>query len=254
MMIRTLVLLILFSYSAMAQTDYLITSKADTLYGDLRILTYDHIDRVQIEVDKKKEVLTAIQVLSLYKDGEVYKPLKYDTKIVFMKALKQGYLSMYAFRLPNQSSYDGRLLTKMDGTSIEVPNLGFKKILSNYLEECSSVAAQVKEGELSRKEIEKIIDDFNACLDTKNTTASIPDVSAPVVNEVTQSIESLIKKVDAAEFSSKKDALDLLRDIQTKVAKNETIPNYLSEGLKSYLSSVPALSDDLEKLLSLLKK
>jgi hypothetical protein len=254
MMIRPFLLLMLFSFNALAQTDYLITSKADTLYGDLRILTYDQIDRVQIEIGKKKEMLTALQVLSLYKDGQVYKPIKYDTKIVFMKALKQGYLSMFAFRLPNQSSYDGRLLTKMDGTSMEVPNLGFKKILSSYLEDCESVSTRVKEGELSRKEIDKIIEDFNACVDSKNTTASIPDVPTPVVNEVTQSIESLIKKVEAEDFVSKKDALDLLRDIQTKVAKNETIPNYLSEGLKSYLSSVPLLAEDLEKLLALLKK
>jgi hypothetical protein len=254
MMIRTLVLLILTSCSAFAQTDYLITSKADTLYGELRILTYDKIDRVQIEIDNKKEILTAIQVLSLNKDGQVYKPLKYDSKIVFMKALKQGYLSMFAFRLANQSSYDGRLLTKMDGTSMEVPNIGFKKILSNYLEDCPSVSTQVKEGELSRKEIDKIIDDYNVCVSTKSSTASITETPPPAVNETAQLIESLIKKVEAEEFSSKKDALDLLRDIQTKVSKNETIPNYLSEGLKSYLSSVPAVSDDLEKLLVLLKK
>jgi len=64
----------------------------------------------------------------------------------------------------------------------------------------------------------------------------------------------LMKKIDAEEFPSKKDALDLLRDIQGKVSKNESVPNYLTEGLKSYVSSVPALTEDLNKLLGLLQK
>ncbi len=252
---RILVMLMLISYSTIAQkTNYLITSKADTLFGELRILSYDQLDRVQLEVNKKKEMFTALQLLSINKDGQEYKPLQYDTKIMLMKVLKRGYLSMYAFRLPNQNSYDGRLLTKLDGSSMEVPNLGFKKILSGYLEDCESVSAQIKGGELSRKEIDKIIDDYNECIETNNSTPIISE-SVPAMNsEVALAIESLVKKVEAEDFSAKKDALDLLRDIQSKVGKNETIPNYLSEGLKSYLSSVPALSDDLEKLVALLKK
>jgi hypothetical protein len=253
-MIRSIAILILFSYNAIAQTDYLVTSRADTLVGEIRILSYDHMDRVQIQIDKKKEMFTALQVLSVNMDGQQYKPLQYDTKIVLMKVLKQGYLSLYAFRLPNQNGYDGRLLTKMDGTSIEVPNLGFKKILSNYLEDCESVSSLIKSGELTKKEVDKIIDDYNTCVDHKKSSAPISETPALVINEVTQSIEDLIKKAEAEEFSSKKDALDLLRDIKTKVGKNETIPNYLTEGLKSYLSNIPSLSNDLEKLLTLLKK
>jgi hypothetical protein len=249
----TLVVLMLLSYAATAQkTNYLINSKADTLYGEMRILTYDNIDRVQIEVGKKKETFTALQLLSINKDGQEYKPLQYDNRIVLMKVLKQGYLSMYAFRLPNQNSYDGRMLAKLDGTSMEVPNLAFKKNVSKYLEDCESVSSLIKNGELGKKEINKIIDDYNTCVSIKPNT--VVETPAPVVNEVTQAIESLIVKVEAEEFSSKKDALDLLRDIQTKVGKNETIPNYLTEGLKSYLSRVPTLTDDLNALLELLKK
>ncbi len=250
----TLVVLMLFSYAATAQkTNYLINSKADTLSGKLRILSYDQIDRVQLQVGKKKEMYTALQVLSIHMDGQEYKPMKYDSKIVLMKVLKQGYLSLYAFRLPNQNSYDGRMLVKLDGTSMEVPNLAFKKIMSKYLEDCEPVSSLIKNDELGKKEIDKIIDDYNTCVATKSSTVAT-ETPPPVVNEVTQSIESLIKKAEAEEFPSKKDALDLLLDIQTKVGKNETIPNYLTEGLKSYLSSVPALSDDLNKLLELLKK
>lgn len=252
----TLVVLMLLSYATIAQkTNYLITSKADTLFGEMRILSYDKIDRVQLEVGKKKETFTALQLLSINKDGQEYKPFQYDNRITLMKVLKHGYLSLYAFRLPNQNGYDGRMLVKLDGTSMEVPNLAFKKLVSNYLEDCESVSSLIKNGELGKKEIDKIIDDYNTCIATKDANPVVVETApTPAATEVTQSIESLIKKVEDEEFSSKKDALDLLRDIQTKVAKNETIPNYLTEGLKSYLSSVPTLTDDLNKLLDLLKK
>ncbi|MBL7873646.1 MAG: hypothetical protein JNM78_18655 [Cyclobacteriaceae bacterium] len=254
-MVRTVVVLMLLSYTAIAQkTNYLVTSKADTLYGEMRILSYDQLDRVQLEVGKKKEMFTALQVLSINIDGQEYKPLRYDNKIVLMKVLKQGYLSIYSFRLPNQHGYDGRLLTKLDGTSIEVPNLGFKKILSNYLEDCESVSSLILSGDLKRNDMDKILEDYNLCVASRFSKSSVSETVPPVANEITQSIESLIKKVEAEEFSSKKDALDLLRDIQAKVGKNETVPNYLSEGLKSYLKSMPAFSDDLEKLIGLLKK
>ncbi len=254
-MVRILVVLILFSFTVKAQTNYLVTSKADTLYGEVKVLTYDELDRAQINIDKKKKTFTALQVLSLNIEGQVYKPVQYDKSILFMKLLKSGYLSLYAYRLPNQNNYDGRFFMKLDGTTLEVPNLNFKRILSKYLEDCESISYKVKEGELGRKDLDQIIDDYNLCMSNKSSVA-LSAAAPPVIisNEGTKAIDAILKKAEGEDFPSKKDALDLLRDIKSKVEKNETVPNYLTEGLKSYLSSVPALSDDLEKLLSLLKK
>ncbi len=255
-MLRTFLAFMLLSCTASAQKNYLITSKADTLYGKIRILSYDLIDRVQIETDKKKEMYTALQVLTVEIDSQVYKPIQYDRKVMLMKLLKPGYMSLYAFRLPDKNFYDGRFLVRLDGTSIEVPNIGFKKILGTFLEDCETVANQVKNGDLVKKELDKIIDDYNICIAEVKNNVRPPVVTEPVQaqNEKTIAIESLINKVEAEDFSTKKDALDLLRDIQTKASKNETIPNYLSEGLKSYLSNVPSITVDLENLLELLKK
>lgn len=254
-MVRLLVVLILFSFTLKAQTNYLVTSKADTLYGEVKVLTYDELDRAQINIDKKKKTFTALQVLSLNIEGQVYKPVQYDKSILFMKLLKSGYLSLYAYRLPNQNNYDGRFFMKLDGTTLEVPNLNFKRILSKYLEDCESISYKVKEGELGRKDLDQIIDDYNLCMSNKSSVALSAAVPPVIIsNEGTKAIDAILKKAEGEDFQSKKDALDLLRDIKSKVEKNETVPNYLTEGLKSYLSSVPALSDDLEKLLSLLKK
>lgn len=59
--------------------------------------------------------------------------------------------------------------------------------------------------------------------------------------------------VNAGDFLSKEDASDLLKDVLKKVEKGEKVPNYLTEGLKSYLGKTP-LSGDLDSLLELLKK
>lgn len=251
-MVRTLAALMLITLSANAQTNYVITSKADTVYGKVRILSYDQLDRVQVEAGKKKEIFTALQVLSVSIDSQVYKPMQYEKKIVLMKQLKSGYLSLYAFRMENQSGYDGRFLVKLDGSALELPNITFKKSMEKFLEDCKSTAAKIKSGELAKKDIEKIIDDYNDCMQNQRTITPPPVVETG--NETLQTIESLLKKIDAEEFPSKKDTLDLLRDIQGKVSKNESVPNYLTEGLKSYLSNVPSLTEDLNKLLGLLQK
>jgi hypothetical protein len=248
-MLRTLAALLLFAITANAQTSYVITSKADTLYGKVRIVSYDPLDRVQLEVGKKKETFSALQVLSVSIDSQVYKPVQYEKKISLMKELKSGYLSLYAFRIENQNSYDGRWLVKLDGASMEMPNLSFKKIMENFLKDCKTVAAKIKGGELTKKDINLIIDEYNTCM--KNQVTTPPVVES---NETLMAVESMIKKIEAEEFPSKKDALDLLHDIQGKVSKNESVPNYLTEGLKSYLSNIPSLTEDLNKLIALLQK
>lgn len=248
-MLKTLAALMLFAICTNAQTNYLITSKADTLYGKVRILTYDLTDRVQIETGKKKETFTALQVLSVSIDSQLYKPVKYENKILLMKLLKSGYLSLYAFQLENQTRYDGRFLLKLDLTGTELPNLSFKKFMENFLKDCETVAAKIKGGELTKKDLNQIIDEYNTCM--KNQVTTPPVVEG---NETLMAIESMIKKIEAEEFPSKKDALDLLRDIQGKVSKKESVPNYLTEGLKSYLSNVASLTDDLNKLIALLQK
>ena len=75
-----------------------------------------------------------------------------------------------------------------------------------------------------------------------------------IANEKEVAVKNFVAKVEAESFLAKKDALDLLKDIQAKVSKNETVPNYLIEGLKSYLNDTPTLAKDLEGVIALLKK
>jgi len=242
-------ILFLIGYCAWAQSDYLITNKSDTLKGDIRILTYDKIDRVQVSVEGKKETFTALQVLTVYKNNESYKPVKFENTVRLMKVLKSGYLSMYAYNLPNQSSYDGRYLAKLDGSYLDMPNISFKKILSNYLEDCADVSAKIKKGELGKNDMDSIIDEYNICV-----TKLKPKQPETTTSEESEAIQNLSNKIKELNFDSKEDAMDILKDMQSKVEKKEKVSKYLIEGLQSALKDQSTVAEDLDKLIALLKK
>jgi hypothetical protein len=238
-----------------AQNDYALTFKGDTVKGEIRILSYDLLDRVQINVQGKKTTLTALQVKSIKKNNNYYEAVRYDNSVRFMQVLKSGYLSYYAFNPTSQITWDGRFLYKRDGKGVELPNLSFKKILINFLSECPNICDRISHGEFARKDIEKIIDLYNECLQSKTEALNL--VPSRTNNEnatIVSAIKNLTTKIEAENFLTKKDALDVLKDIQTKVAQNEKVPNYLIDGLKSYLLDTPALTKDLDQVIALLKK
>ena len=242
------------NYCAVAQTDYLITLKSDTLRGDVRILSYDNIDRVQVSKDGKKESFTALEVLIVYLDSAFYKAVRHENKVVLMKVMKSGYLSLFAYRLPNMSSYDGRFLLKMDGNSMELPNLGFKKVMANFLEDCLELSAEIKKGTLGKSKITQIIDEYNLCVGKRTAQPA----AAPVVEEGTKvqldAIKRLTDKINELNFDTKQDALDILKDIQSKVEKKENVSNYQIDGLQSTLKDQPSVAEELKNVVELFKK
>lgn len=248
-----LLLLILFSGQAIAQADYAITLKGDTLRGEVRILTYDLIDRVQIKTDEKKENFTAVQVRFVFHEGKKFMPVKLDNSIRLMELVTPGYLSLYAFRLPNQVTYDGRLLAKRGGTSMEVPNLSFRKAMGSFLEDCPEVSARIASSQWGKKQLDSIILSYNACIDAKSVR-SPATASAPITgNETVQKIEQLKSKVSQSDLASKKDIIELLNSISQKVSSQESVPTYLTEGLKSYLANQTGFAEDLDAVLQVIK-
>jgi len=247
--------LMILPFLAGAQTDFVVKLSGDTLKGTVKIIGHDQIERVQITGGGAKTTFTGLQVRSVGIDKQVFKALKYENTVRFMRVIKSGYLSLYAFNLENQNTWNDQFLAKLDGTGLEVPNLSFKKILGKYLSDCPDVKNRIDLGDLTKRDIERIVDLYNACMQTKTEAVSIKTVEPPVIDsEKVLAVKNLIAKVEAENFITKKDALDLLNDIQTKVKKNESVPNYLTEGLKSYLAEAPSLSKDLESFLVLLKK
>jgi hypothetical protein len=244
-----------FAISAFSQTDYAITSKGDTLKGEVKILAYDLNDQVQVQVNKKKKVYASTEVLTVFDEGVLYKTVKFDNRFKYMQLIKPGFLSLYGFRPANQTGYDGRYLLMRDGRGMEMPNLTFKKSLSVFLKDCATVSEAVKNGEMGRKDIDKIIEGYNTCLQfkTDKRTSEVP--ASNVILESTKTVDEFIKQVEAApDFVAKKDALDLLKDLSGKVYRDEILPNYLVKELRTSFKDQPAFAEELEKILANTKK
>ncbi|MFM7856658.1 MAG: hypothetical protein ACKO96_33220 [Flammeovirgaceae bacterium] len=234
-----------------AQTDYAITAKGDTLRGDVKILPSDLADQVQVKINKKKEILLCTEAITVVQGGILYKTVKFDNRFRYMTLLKDGFLSLYGFRMPQQTSYDGRYLQTRDGRGLEMPNLTFKRSLAKFLEDCPAVSERVKSGDLGRNDIEKILDEFNTCLQLKTTKRNVDVPVSTAILSNTQEVDNLIKKVeDSPDFANKKDAIDLLKDLSGKVYRDEILPSYLLRELRANLKDQPTFSEDLEKILA----
>lgn len=249
-----LFLLAMLAYQCVRAQDYAVTTRGDTLQGEIKILTHGSDKKIQVIQDKKKTYVSLFELKSFNAEGETYHPVKGPNGYTFMKLLQPGYLSMYAYQLDNQMSYDGLFLTKKDGTGTEVPNLGFKKTMKKFLVECALVVEKIESSELSKRELPEIITQFNACMDRKSGQRQTvkAEKEVPVSQAEPEKIslwESLEKNVKAhADFTDKADALEMIKEIKNKINRREKVPNFMIEGIRNSLRETN-LKEDLEEAL-----
>lgn len=234
--------------AAHGQGNYAVTAKGDTLRGEMQILTYDLQDRVQIVVNGKKQNYTSLQVPTIFLDSVLYRAQRHENGYRYMNLIQGGFLSLYGFRIKGQFGYDGRMLVRMDGKSMELPNIGFKKQMSEFLADCESLALQVKNAELGRRDIEKIITMYNDCSKSSPVTTAM----SPSSERVLAALNNLAAKVRSAALSNPKDVDDLLTDLSSKIKANQKIPNYQIAALKEFLQGNSATATELTALLAAL--
>lgn len=230
--------------------DYVITSKRDTLVGDVKPILYGSEKKVQVTTaDRKKTTLVITQTTAYVYKGERFEPVRTDKGYTFMKVIRPGYLTLYAFQMENQMTFDGLYLVKRDGTRTEVPNLSFKKVMTRFLADCSSVSTRIDQGDLNKKDLNEIVDEYNLCINARTQDASAAMSRRQETAKKTSSWDVLEDKVKAeADFNGKKDALDMIAEIKNKIARAEKVPNFMLEGLKSSLTQ-PSLKESLDAAL-----
>jgi hypothetical protein len=236
------VLMMLIAQCSHAQ-DFVVTSKGDTLYGKVRPYHSSTDPKVQVtEEGKDKRTFRVIETQGYRFKNEDYSPVRFNNRYVFMKVLKPGYLTLFGFQMDNQVTYDGRYLGRKDGTGMEVPNLVFKKNVSKYLSDCPTVSKQVENGELAKKDLEAIVENYNNCMN-KSITETV------VANKKLSAWDVLETKVKEKDFTGKPDALEMITEIKSKIKRNEKVPSFMLEGLKNSLAST-GLSTELQNALN----
>jgi hypothetical protein len=233
--------------------DYLITTRGDSLTGQLKPLLYGPEKKVQITTDdKKREVYSMFQIRRYRHKDELFEPVKGPDGFAFMKVVKSGYLSLYHYQLPNQVNFDGSYLQRRDGKGMDVPNISFKKAMRNFLQDCEPVSDRIDKGELTKKNLDEIIDLYNRCIDSQTVRHDKVIVAQTEQTKTIGAWDALAQTVNsAADFDGKSNALEMIEDIKGKVARSEKIPNFLIDGLKSVLKDEafqPALESALKEL------
>lgn len=230
--------------------DFAVTVKGDTLRGKIKLLQHDFEKRIQVLSEQnQKTTVSIMQVHTVWVNNERFNPIRYNNQYIFMKLLKEGYLSLYSFQLDNQFSYDGRYLFKKDGKGMEVPNLVFKKNMSTFLQECEAVKSSIETGKLGRNELNQIIDEFNACI-YKNSTLSYTPASVAVDPSTTAIWSDLQTKVEGSTLDTKADALEMISEVQAKLKRGEKLPKFLIEGLRESFEGNIELTEALNRALA----
>lgn len=231
--------------------DFIITTKGDTLRGKVKITSAGLESRIQlISSTKERSSYTIFQVKEASIGNQRFHPVKLGQSFIYMKLLKEGYLSLYGYQVENQSSYDAQYLLKKDGKGMEVPNLTFKKNMAKFLAECPTVVTDIESGKTGKGDIAKIIDAFNLCIESNTKQSIAPQPKIPVVSSsVLESWNMLEQKVKESSLSEKADAIEMIADIKAKLLRREKIPKFLTEALKASLSSDSTLTNELQQAL-----
>jgi len=239
-----LFLLLMLAYQCAGAQDLVITTQGDTLTGEIQILNYGSDRRVRLVSNGEKHFYSILKVRQAKMNGEIYEPVKRENQYSFMKVLRPGYLTLYGFQAENQTGYDGLFLVKKDGSRLEVANISFRKLTASFLEDCREVSQKIYDGELNKKDLFEIVDQYNACVEQRTATR-ISTKAKP-----TGRWDDLYEKVSKEEsFSGKEDALDMITEIKNKTERGEKIPNFLIEGLKASLNTT-GLKAALEEALT----
>lgn len=229
--------LVLLSSNLSDAQDFIVTTTGDTLTGETKPMFYGVDKKVQLKTaDKKKTVYPMFKVMAFRYREEIYQPVKGPDGYTFMKLIKPGYLSLYNYQLPNQATFDGQYVTRKDGTGMEVPNLSFKKFMKSYLEDCPAVVEKIDNGDLGKKELLQIIDEYNQCMETKTVNHEKLIAEAKVQNKIIGAWDILENKVkEEPDFEGKGSALEMIQEIKSKISSGDKIPNFVLDGLRNVL-------------------
>lgn len=251
-----MIVLFVLGYSAVsAQSDYIVTIKRDTLYGKVRYFSGNGVKYagssskyVQLTPETgKKSTHEMLQTIAFRINGETYHTIRFDQGYTFMKLIKPGYLSLYAYQIENQSTWDGRYFVKKDGALLDIPNLGFKKRVPVFLADCPEVVKDIESGVLKKTQLEEIVDRYNACV----TLKTHPVIKKSPVHDTWTKLETDVKALP--DFDKKNDALEMIQEVIGKLSKNQTVPSFLVSGLKDALKDQSTVKETLDLAIEKLK-
>jgi hypothetical protein len=244
-------LLFLITGAAFSQ-DKLFLANSDTLNGKITILfPEEYYEEILFETDDDKKRLKAYEFKGFSKDDEIYRTIKSGEIYRIMKLEKEGYLSLYSYRMDKAYSFGGMYLFRRDGIGRDVPTMRFKKTMMAFLDDCNSIQPALEEGKYKKKNVEQLIEDYNLCITSKTEEQyaegkqkPLKTVSDDPVLLTATEILNKAKQLGDDELQS------MLNDVIEKLQEGERIPSYLKNALEEYAGEEHALNSDIMSLLA----
>ncbi len=251
--ILLLIFLGLLSFYGVAQHDYVITVKGDTITGKASIASNKStVQMITLKNGKDKQRFKVYEIKALIKDDKVYRTIKIENKYHLGLLIKEGYLSLYKYVDVEEMAsreFSTSILIKTDGSSLVVPNIGFKKSMSKYLNDCEYIRLALEKNKYKKQELNKIIDDYNNCI-AENTKKQRVEVDTNQNPNKTTQIEALIRAIEKDTLlEDKEEIFEMLKDLSSKVKSGDKLPSYLQSALRSSLKSNTAYVNMLNQIL-----
>ncbi len=248
MKISLLLSLLLISASFILAQDSVLLTSGKTVEGKVIIdLPETGYEKIRVKSNDGKYSFKAHEFISFRKGDQKYVTLKLDQKYRIMKAMNDGYLSLYYYREGEAYDFNTKYLHKKDGTGVVVPTITFKKVMLNFLKDCPQVVKDLDNDQYKRNDIETLITDYNNCIDSNTIKAklNLKEV-ANTENPAIELIDNLMMTLDGRN----KELITLLKDIQTKVVQDQPVPGYLKSALKEQTANLESIKSEVAALLN----
>lgn len=237
----------------LAQNDFVVTLSGDTLFGNASIVKAGKFDIVQLVDDSKKTKYTTMETKVIQMDKHLYYPVPLGGNIYFMKLLRTGFLSLYGYKIENQSTYEGRLLRKATGDIFDVPIIKFRSSIISFIKDCDSAAQVVKTRKLKRENLDEIVIEYNRCIGEVFQQRNADKQLSITKEEKKSKLDDFIKLIESTQLDKKSEVTVLLNDMMSKIESGGSVPAYQKNALKDYLKGKKELSIEFEKLMSILE-
>ncbi|MFT6828525.1 MAG: hypothetical protein ACI9Z3_001902 [Roseivirga sp.] len=246
-----------FSYSQ----DILTKSNGEVVEGDIQILSnVTDAEFIVIKIGDKKETYNLLSIKRVkIADRSEYRPIKINNQYRLAKIIIDGYLSLLKYSSDSKStSFDTEILLKADGDLRVVPGFfGFREGMSSYLAENTSLVAKISAKEYVRKDIEKIVLEYNEFINSGQTLikpSTEEDAKQFISSSISENKLQQLKQFktllnESTLIKNKPEVEEIFNDFASKLKAKENIPNYLINALRSSTGNDKALSELLEELL-----
>jgi hypothetical protein len=169
-----------------------------------------------------------------------------------MKLVESGYASLYLYQEDDKRTWDGRYIYRMDGTGLDVPNIGFKRKITEFLQDCPQLVDTINAGKLARTDMAEIVKRYNTCIEQNTKVSRNESIAVTEKQSATRNAwDELSRAVEANTALEEKESIqEMITEARTKTERGEKIPKFLQDSLKKSFKDYPDLQELLAKAIS----